>query len=157
MHESSLCVRKHTKLMPSLTRLLHSKSFVLTDFSHFIFFNQRSIQINQAPHLMKRLFHLLSLPFCRIIGRVHFSRPTTTQMTPSLRSNIDTLVPIRGFCIGAPKPASVDNFVKFIKDELATRKVNTLILRVDFNYQFESHIQNYGTLLRSRKQMSRKL
>jgi len=51
----------------------------------------------------------------------------------------DAALPIRGFCIGAPKPATVDAFVKFIKEELATRKVNTLILRVDFNYQFESH------------------
>ena len=48
-------------------------------------------------------------------------------------------IPIRGFCIAAPKPASVDRFVKFIKEELATRQVNTLILRVDFNYQYERH------------------
>ncbi len=47
--------------------------------------------------------------------------------------------PIRGFCIEAPRAEGVDVFVKFIKDELAPRKVNTLILRVDFNYQFESH------------------
>jgi Glycosyl hydrolase family 20, catalytic domain len=48
-------------------------------------------------------------------------------------------LPIRGFCIAAPKPADVDAFVKFIREELASRKVNTLILRVDYNYQFESH------------------
>jgi len=47
--------------------------------------------------------------------------------------------PVRGFCIAAPKPENVDAFVKFIGEELAPRKVNTLILRVDFNYQFESH------------------
>lgn len=47
--------------------------------------------------------------------------------------------PVRGFCIAAPKPANVDAFVKFIGEELAPRKVNTLILRVDFNYQYESH------------------
>jgi len=50
----------------------------------------------------------------------------------------DTL-PIRGFCISAPLPTEVDAFVKFIAEELAPRKVNTLILRVDYNYQFESH------------------
>ena len=32
-----------------------------------------------------------------------------------------------------------DEFVKFINQELAPRKVNVLILRIDFNYQFESH------------------
>ena len=51
---------------------------------------------------------------------------------------VNTL-PIRGFCIGAPNSSEVDTFVKFIAEELAPRKVNTLILRVDYNYQFESH------------------
>jgi len=50
----------------------------------------------------------------------------------------DTL-PVSGFCIGAPHPAEVDAFTRFISDELATRKVNTLVLRIDFNFQFESH------------------
>lgn len=47
--------------------------------------------------------------------------------------------PIRGFCIASPAVKDVDAFVKFIREELVPRKVNTLILRVDFNYQFESH------------------
>jgi hypothetical protein len=51
----------------------------------------------------------------------------------------ETLLPIRGFCIAAPKPAKLDPFIAFINDELAPRHVNTLILRVDFNYQYESH------------------
>jgi hypothetical protein len=50
-----------------------------------------------------------------------------------------TTLPVRGFCIAAPVPSGVDAFVKFIKEELATRQVNTLILRVDYNYQFEQH------------------
>lgn len=48
-------------------------------------------------------------------------------------------LPVRGFCIAAPKPSGIDRFVKFIKEEIAPRKVNTLILRVDFNYQYTSH------------------
>lgn len=47
--------------------------------------------------------------------------------------------PIRGFCIGAPQTDQVDSFVKFINEELAPRQINTLILRIDFNYQYESH------------------
>jgi len=47
--------------------------------------------------------------------------------------------PIRGFCIGAPRTADLKEFIRFIEEELAPRKVNTLILRVDFNYQFKSH------------------
>jgi hypothetical protein len=52
---------------------------------------------------------------------------------------LDTILPIRGFCIAAPQPAGLDEFIKFVKEELSPRKVNTLILRVDYNYQYESH------------------
>jgi len=48
-------------------------------------------------------------------------------------------LPVRGFCIEAPRTSGIDAFVKFINEELVPRNVNTLILRVDFNYQFESH------------------
>ena len=48
-------------------------------------------------------------------------------------------LPVRGFCIAAPAPSDVDPFIKFINDELGPRKINVLILRVDFNYQYESH------------------
>jgi Glycosyl hydrolase family 20, catalytic domain len=52
---------------------------------------------------------------------------------------MDTLFPVRGFCIGAPQSHQIDSFADFITKELAPRRVNTLILRVDFNYQYESH------------------
>lgn len=55
------------------------------------------------------------------------------------QEKLDSLLPVRGFCIGAPKPDRVDAFVKFINEELAPRKVNVLILRVDYGYEFESH------------------
>jgi hypothetical protein len=55
------------------------------------------------------------------------------------QQNLDSLLPIRGFCIGAPGPEDVDRFTKFIEEELAPRKVNTLIVRVDFKYQYKSH------------------
>jgi len=48
-------------------------------------------------------------------------------------------LPIRGFCIAAPEPKDIDRFIKFIKEELVTRKVNTLVLRVEYHYQFDSH------------------
>ena len=52
---------------------------------------------------------------------------------------LDSLLPVRGFCVGAPKPKDVDAFTKFIVEELAPRHVNTLILRVDYRYDFKSH------------------
>lgn len=61
-------------------------------------------------------------------------------LNPSFaQSSDDRTLPIRGFCIGAPSAERIYDFMKFVNDELATRKVNTLILRVDYNYQFESH------------------
>lgn len=57
----------------------------------------------------------------------------------SAQQKLDSLLPVRGFCIGAPRPTGVDSFVRFIDAELAPRRVNTLILRVDYHYQFKSH------------------
>lgn len=54
-------------------------------------------------------------------------------------ADLDELMPVRGLCIAAPRPDNVDNFVAFIDRELAPRHINTLILRVDYNYQFETH------------------
>lgn len=52
-------------------------------------------------------------------------------------SSVDTL-PVRGLCIGAPAADGVERFAKFIAEELAPMQVNTLILRIDFNYQYKS-------------------
>lgn len=62
---------------------------------------------------------------------------------------IDT-IPIRGLCIAAPAPEGVDEFVKFINEELAPRRANTLVLRVDYNYQYTSHpeLRNENALSR---------
>jgi hypothetical protein len=54
------------------------------------------------------------------------------------QKSLDELLPVRGLCISAPNPAQVDTFVRFIAEELAPRSVNTLILRVDYNYQYTS-------------------
>lgn len=55
------------------------------------------------------------------------------------QTKLDTLLPVRGFCIDAPRPASLDSFVHFIDQELAPRYVNTLIVQIEYHYQFESH------------------
>jgi len=61
------------------------------------------------------------------------------QNSSLAQQKLDTLLPVRGFCIAAPDPKEIDTFIKFINEELAPRKVNTLVLRVDYNYQYESH------------------
>ncbi len=46
---------------------------------------------------------------------------------------------VRGFLVAAPRSETLPRFVSFIHDELAERRVNTLLLRVDYNFEFKSH------------------
>jgi hypothetical protein len=57
----------------------------------------------------------------------------------SAQEKLDSILPVRGLCINVPRPAQLDSFVTFIEKELAVRKVNVLILQVEYNYQFKSH------------------
>jgi len=67
-------------------------------------------------------------------------------MVSLAQNKLDSLLPVRGFCIGAPNPERVNQFVKFINEELAPRKVNVLVLRVDYNYEFKTHPELRDTL-----------
>ncbi len=55
------------------------------------------------------------------------------------QTTLDILLPVRGFVISAPPSKQLDTFATFVQQELAPRHVNTLILRIDYNYQYESH------------------
>ncbi len=77
------------------------------------------------------------------------------QYTGHTQQKLDSLLPVRGFCIGAPKPGDVDKFVKFINEELAPRKVNTLILRVDYGYQYKSHPELVDTIALSKEDVKK--
>ena len=52
---------------------------------------------------------------------------------------IDSLLPIRGLAIEVPSVDGLDLFLKFIEEELAPAHFNLLVLRVDWNYDYESH------------------
>jgi hypothetical protein len=56
----------------------------------------------------------------------------------------DAALPVRGFAIGAPSPDRVDDFVNFIDRELVPNRVNTLILRVDYAFEYRSHPELRG-------------
>jgi hypothetical protein len=62
----------------------------------------------------------------------------STALTIAAAEPLDALLPVRGFCITAPRPKEVYDFAGFIAKELAPRHVNILVLRVDYNYQYES-------------------
>lgn len=74
---------------------------------------------------MKKIFLLLA--FILIAFKIH------------AQEQLDSIFPVRGFCIAAPVPERLDEFIQFINRELVPRKVNTLVLRVDYNYEFRSH------------------
>lgn len=86
--------------------------------------------VHPTYKFMKKIISLLLTFICiESISQV-------TSETQVFRSNF---LPVRGFCIAAPRSARVEEFVKFIDKELAPRSVNTLILRVDWNYEYQSH------------------
>lgn len=51
---------------------------------------------------------------------------------------------VKGFCISAPGHDKMDQFIDFVKNELAPQGVNTLVLRVDYNYAYESRPELRG-------------
>ena len=51
----------------------------------------------------------------------------------------EPVLPVRGFAIGAPHPDRVGDFIDFIEGVLVPANVNTLVLRVDYNFQYRSH------------------
>ncbi len=57
----------------------------------------------------------------------------------SAQTKLDSLLPVRGFCIDAPRPSGLDSFIHFIDSDLAPRKVNTLIVQIEYHYEFKSH------------------
>jgi len=67
------------------------------------------------------------------------------------QSKLDELLPVRGFSIAAPDKEGVDRFVTFIKEELVPRKVNVMVIRIDFDYEFKSRPE-----LRSENPLSKK-
>ncbi|PQA54397.1 family 20 glycosylhydrolase [Siphonobacter curvatus] len=75
--------------------------------------------------------------------------------TQAQQMPLDTLLPVRGFCIAAPLPNRLDEFIRFIDTELAPRKVNTLVLRVDYNYQFKTHPELRDSVALSKAEVRR--
>jgi len=65
----------------------------------------------------------------------------------------ENTLPVRGFAIGAPAPDRVDDFIDFIDHVLVPSGVNTLVLRVDYNFEYRSHPELRDDEALSRKDM----
>ena len=63
----------------------------------------------------------------------------STGSAQTNNSRIDSLMPVRGLALAAPSADGMDLFLKFIENELAPAHFNLLILRIDYNYAYESH------------------
>ena len=74
------------------------------------------------------LFFLLSLCFVQV---------SSGQSQSSKK--IDSILPVRGLAIEAPSVQGLEKFIGFIENDLAPAHFNLLILRVDWNYAYESH------------------
>jgi hypothetical protein len=86
---------------------------------------------------MNRLLNLHRLIFCLLIFPFFGLKA---------QEKLDSLLPVRGLCIGAPQPSAVDSFVTFIDQGVAPEKINLIILQVDYHYQFKSHPELTDTL-----------
>jgi len=100
----------------------------------------------KAGFLQKSLKLLLSIDLLIFVGTCFI--PMTKKyllaclccliFIQSVKSQTSEL-PVRGLCIAAPKAEGIAEFINFIKDELAPLQINTLILRVDYNFDYQSH------------------
>lgn len=64
---------------------------------------------------------------------------STTLWAQADEKKLNSTLPVRGLAIAAPSVQGVDQFLKFIEEEMAPAHFNLLILRVDWNYAYESH------------------
>jgi len=52
--------------------------------------------------------------------------------------------PVIGLCIGAPSADRFAEFATFVEKELAPKGLNTLLVRIDYNYEYESRPELRG-------------
>ena len=62
-----------------------------------------------------------------------------TAFSAGAAEPIDELLPVRGLAIEAPSSRGLNDFLKFVEGDLAPAHFNLLILRVDWNYAYETH------------------
>ncbi len=97
---------------------------------------------------MKKINLLLVLSFILILIS-SFDKPSGSS------EPLNEIMPVRGLCIGAPSPERTDEFVRFIGEALTSMHVNTLILRVDYQYEYKSHPELQGRDALSKKDLKK--
>lgn len=77
------------------------------------------------------------------------------QVIPHLLPSTDEELPVRGFCIAAPRPADLGEFIRFVSEELVPARINTLVLRVEYNFEYRSHPELRDPVFLSRSDVKR--
>jgi len=91
----------------------------------------------------KNFFHFLNiLTMKRFILLLAFI--ASTFILTNAQEKLDELLPIRGIELAAPDREDLDAFVKFIEEELVPLNVNTLLIRIDWNYEYKSRPELQG-------------
>ena len=82
---------------------------------------------------MKRILLIVSLLVCTLSRAIPEDPP-----------------PVIGLCVEAPDQESMDQFLTFMDEVLGPGGINTLVLMVDYNYEFESYpnLREEGALTR---------
>jgi hypothetical protein len=57
--------------------------------------------------------------------------------------------------MGAPTSEGLDQFIDFINDDLVTRNLNTIVLRIGYNYQYKSRPELVGDDALSKKEVKK--
>jgi hypothetical protein len=60
-------------------------------------------------------------------------------MAQTKNNPLDSVLPVRGLAIAAPSREGLNDFVRFVEQELAMAHFNLLIIRIDWNYDYQSH------------------
>lgn len=63
----------------------------------------------------------------------------TLGITLHAQPSLNETFPVRGFAIGLPDVSQATDFIAFVENDLAPARFNTLILRVDWNYDYQTH------------------
>lgn len=78
-----------------------------------------------------------------------------TRIRAQQTAAVSELFPVRALLLSTPDPQDVPMFCDFIKDVLPIEGVNTLVMRINYKYQFETHPELAGHNALSKKNLQK--
>lgn len=79
------------------------------------------------------------MPYLRMFGFVFYSAFFLTMASPlGAQASRGDGLEVRAFCVASPRGGQMEPFLQFIEKELLPRRVNALVLMVNYGFQFAS-------------------